>query len=129
MILFRKIIFVTDRRPLSFAYFVCLFAVSAINLILCNTFDPFLAEKPLFQKETFLHNTFFLLSSYFATHPITLLLEILGRRMHGPSPPPQILGDRPPAPLSLRPWSMSCVCLSVALKAQEQLKAARSNFS
>jgi len=35
---------------------------------------------------------------------ITLLLKILGGRMHGPSSPPQILGDRPPSPpLSLRP--------------------------
>ena len=32
----------------------------------------------------------------------TLLLKILGERMHGPSPPPQILGDRP---LSPRPRS------------------------
>ena len=46
----------------------------------------------------------FLISLYFATHPITLLLEILGGRMHGPSPP-QWLGDCPPVPLSLRPWS------------------------
>src|SRR6218665_497838 len=28
------------------------------NLILCNIYDPFLAEKPLFQNKTFLHDTF-----------------------------------------------------------------------
>jgi len=48
----------------------------------------FLYEKPLFQnfrtKNSFM--TPFLLSSYFHTQLITLLHEILGGRMHGPSP-------------------------------------------
>src|SRR6218665_997040 len=44
----------------------------------------------------------YLLISYFHTHPITLLLEILGGRMHRPSPP-QILGDRPSSPPSKSP--------------------------
>src|SRR6218665_2443311 len=37
----------------------------------------------------------FLLTSYFHTHPITLLLEILGGRIHGPSPHLKLWGDRP----------------------------------
>src|SRR6218665_3122472 len=44
----------------------------------------------------------FLLSSYFHTHPLTLLLEILGERMHG-HPPQIFLGAVPPVSLSLRP--------------------------
>src|SRR6218665_3701872 len=43
----------------------------------------FFTKKPLFQNKNLLHETFFLLSSYFHTHPITQLLEILGGRMHG----------------------------------------------
>jgi len=39
----------------------------------------------------------FLVSSYFATHPITLLIEILKGCMHGPSPHLKFLG---PSPLS-----------------------------
>ena len=50
-------------------------------------YDPFLTRK-----------TPFLLCSYFRAQPRTLLLKILGGRMHGPSPPPQILGDRPQSP-------------------------------
>src|SRR6218665_1846716 len=48
-------------------------------MTLCNIYDHFLAEKPVFQNITFLHDTL-LVSSYFATHPITLglLLQILG---------------------------------------------------
>jgi len=46
----------------------------------------------------------FLLCSYFPTHPTTLLLKILGGRMHGPSPHLKFFGDRPPVPLGLRLW-------------------------
>src|SRR6218665_1912801 len=45
----------------------------------------------------------FLLFSYFPAHPTTLLLKILGGRMHGSSPHLKVLGDRPPVPLGLRP--------------------------
>ena len=38
----------------------------------------------------------FKVSSYFDTHAITLLLEIFGGRIHGPSSPPQILGRLSP---------------------------------
>src|SRR6218665_3939642 len=59
-------------------------------------YDPFLTRTTaISEKNSF--TTPFLLCSYFLTHPITLLLQILGGRMHGPSPP-QILGDRPPSP-------------------------------
>src|SRR6218665_1695574 len=44
-------------------------------------------------------NHHYSLCSYFHTHPTTLLLKILGGPMHGPSPPPQILGGpSPPVP-------------------------------
>src|SRR6218665_1982496 len=46
----------------------------------------------------------FLLCSYFRVHPATLLLQILGRRMHGPSPHLKFFwGAVPPVPLGLRP--------------------------
>jgi len=64
---------------------------------------PFLHKKNHYFRKEFRDDTFFLLCSYFRAHPTTLLLKILGGRMHGPSPP-QILGDRPPpVPLGLRP--------------------------
>src|SRR6218665_3238642 len=66
--------------------FLC--SMSYIIMTLCSQ------EKRLFQKRIPLSHLF-LLCSYFRAHPTTLLLKILGRRMHGPSPP-QILGDRPP---------------------------------
>jgi len=61
----------------------------------------------------------FLVSSYFATHPITLLLEILGGRMHWPSPHLKFWRDRPhkspPMPtikyhliMSLGGWLLEC---------------------
>src|SRR6218665_3777540 len=41
----------------------------------------------------------FLLCSYFHAHPTTLLLQILGGPMHGPSPHLKFFwGDRPPSP-------------------------------
>src|SRR6218665_1538070 len=64
---------------------------------------PFLHQKSLYFKK-FLDDTFFYsCSSYFRVHPTTLLLKILGGRMHGPSPHLKFLGDRPPVPLSFRP--------------------------
>src|SRR6218665_92320 len=64
----------------------------------------FFTKNLYFRKKSFISPFY---STYFNTHPITLLLEILGGQMHGPSPP-QILGGPPPSPpLSLRPWSRS----------------------
>src|SRR6218665_640362 len=58
--------------------------------------NPFLTRKHLF-----------LLFSYFRAHPTTLLLKILGGRMHGPSPPQTLGGPSPQSPLGFRPC-MSC---------------------
>ena len=33
--------------------------ISTVNLILCNVYDHFLAEKPLFQSKTLQYDTFF----------------------------------------------------------------------
>ena len=53
-------------------------------------YDPYITlssqEKPLFISEKNSFMTLFLLCSYFRAHPTTLLLKILGGRMHGPSP-------------------------------------------
>src|SRR6218665_2651674 len=43
-------------------------------------------------------NTLFLLCSYFRAHPTTLLLKILGGRMHGRAPPQILDGTVPPSP-------------------------------
>src|SRR6218665_3800020 len=61
-------------------------------------------EQPLFQKRIPLSHLF-LLCSYFRAHPTTLLLKILGGRMHGPSPNSN-LGAVPPVPLGLRPCTV-----------------------
>src|SRR6218665_1639422 len=43
-------------------------------------------------------NHHFSLCSYFHAHPTTLLLQILGGPMHGPSPHLKFWGGRPPPP-------------------------------
>ena len=54
-----------SRRKFLMTFFmdriVSVFRLSlfTINLILCNLYDPFLAEKPLFLNKTFLHDNFF----------------------------------------------------------------------
>jgi len=78
-----------------------MYAVSSgvLNLIY-NTYDPFssfLHQKPLFQNKKLLLQTFFT-QFVLCLNPITVLLEILGGRMHGPSHPPQIWVDRPLPP-------------------------------
>src|SRR6218665_819514 len=55
-----------------------------------------LDQKPQFQNKIFRLDTFFV-SSYFASHPITVLLKIFVDGYIG-RPPPQILGDRPRTP-------------------------------
>ena len=63
-------------------------------------------EKHLFRKKIPWWHPFFT-QFVFHTHPITLLLEVLGERMHGPSPSPQIFwGDRPPSPPPKSPCHM-----------------------
>src|SRR6218665_3305759 len=55
-----------------------------------------------------------LLCSYFRAHPTTLLLKILGGRMHGPSPTSKFGGDRPPqSALGLRIPIFSSTCIHV----------------
>src|SRR6218665_2404124 len=51
-----------------------------------------------------------LLSSYFYTHPITLLVEILGERMHGPSPTSNFSGGPSPIPSKSPPMDASIFC-------------------
>src|SRR6218665_861839 len=77
--------------------------------------NPFLAEKPLFRNKTFLHDTFFsqCVRCYASK---TLLLEILGERMHGPPPTQMFWGPSLYFPLSLRPCvlyvaeNFECIC-------------------
>ena len=53
---------------------------------------------------------FFLLFSYFRAHPTTLLLKILGARMHGPSPHLKLRGTVSPFPHRFRLW-LQCTCI------------------
>src|SRR6218665_3006695 len=62
----------------------------------------------------------FLVSSYFATHPITLLLEIFGGPDAWDVPSPQILGgDRPPvSPKSPPIHRLVCPLVYIPLASQ-----------
>src|SRR6218665_3396689 len=72
--------------------------------IICITYMALSSrEESLFQNKKFINHTFFLLSSYFHTHPITLLLEILGGRIHGPCSTSNFEGPSPQFSTSLRP--------------------------
>ena len=88
--------------------FFSLLPVFMMSLLSEIWYIPYMAlswrEKPLF-KNKFFFVTPFLLSSYFHTLPITLLLEILGARMHWPYLLPQFLGvDHLPSPPNLCPY-------------------------
>ena len=58
-----------------------------------------MTRKPFISDTKFLDDTCFTYSSYFRTGS-----RNIGGRMHGSSPTSNFLGDRPPVPLSLRPW-------------------------
>src|SRR6218665_1274558 len=60
----------------------------------------FFLTKNLYFIKKILHLTFLLVTSYFSPHPLTLLLQILGGRMHGPSPTSIFLGGGGPSPQS-----------------------------
>jgi len=62
---------------------------------------PFSWRKPLLHNKNSLNLTF-LVTSYFPAHPITLLLKILGGRIHRPSPSVSNFGGL--SPQSLCPW-------------------------
>src|SRR6218665_1884281 len=49
----------------------------------------------------FLPKAFFIVSSCFVSHPITVVLKLLGGRMHGPNPTLDFWGTVPTLPLSL----------------------------
>ena len=88
-----------------------------IFTMLNAVYDPFLT--PSF--------TLFMLSR--ASDNTSLLLKVLGERMHGPSLPPQILGDHPPVPSGARanalaviappwlpPWQWKVVIIKLNIK-------------
>src|SRR6218665_3927507 len=89
----------TFFRP-CFSDFPYLFQIFPV-FTLC---DPFLHEKNHISENKFPDDTsFFLLCSYFSAHPTTLLLKILGGRMHGPSPTSNFVGTVPPVSVGIRP--------------------------
>src|SRR6218665_166046 len=85
-----------SNRP----YFVY-FSLSLLKSdVIYNIYDPFLDQKPLLQKQ----NSFTTpsLTQFVLSHTSNnTTSQNIGARMHRPSPPPQILGDRPP--ISLHP--------------------------
>jgi len=96
-----------SQRP----YFLMILPLFTVFNLIYNIYGSFLYEKPLFRKKVqkFLHDTFLKLSSYFHTHPITLLLEILGGRMHGPSSHLKFLWGTVPLPIDR-------LCISLFLR-------------
>ena len=82
-------------------------------------------EKAISQNKKFLHDTFFLLSSYFHTRPITLLLEILGwGGCMGCPPTSNFWGDRPPGPLTSPPCMLCSYLLCFPLLSSASLYSA-----
>jgi len=78
-------------------YFVCLLPVSSVSEIWNNiTVLPFPDQNFYFTTRNSSWRPF-LASSYFASHPITVVQEILGGRIQGPSPTSNF-GDRTPVP-------------------------------
>jgi len=51
-----------------------------------------------FISEKFPSSLLFLVTSYFPTHPLTLLLQVLGGRLHGRPPPLILEGTLPQSP-------------------------------
>ena len=79
---------------------------------------PFPHKKNHYFRKEFLDDTFFYSVRTFARiRQHCRLLKILGGPMHGPSPPPQILGGgpSPPFPLGLRPCIRAPKCLVKAI--------------
>src|SRR6218665_1149848 len=60
----------------------------------------------------------FPVSSYFVSHPTTLLLKILGGRIHGPSHRPHILGGPSPSPPKSPPMLMEILTPDLTLAVQ-----------
>jgi len=105
--------------PLIFLIFTLLGVVTTISSQEKHLF-PFSRQKFLM---TF---TFFYSVHYFRAHPTTLLLKILGGRMHGPSPHLKLWGDRPPVPPRFRPLlqcSLSCMYLCMRASNTQAMNA------
>ena len=70
-----------------------------IDRLLCLFYQSLLSDIPYTCRNIFLS------TSYFPTHPVTLLLQILGAQMHGQSPTSNLFGGTVSlVPLSLHPW-------------------------
>src|SRR6218665_3087730 len=72
-----------------------------LNVVLF-VYNLFFTRKTAISENNSLITPFFNSVRTFARIPTTLLLKILGRPMHGPSPPSQILGGQ--AALGRRRW-------------------------
>src|SRR6218665_3824426 len=83
-----------------------LFLDSILSEILYITYMTLLfLTKSLNFRQKYSSLTLFLVSSYFSSHPITVLLKILGGRMHGPSATSNFEGTVPPVPPRPPPMS------------------------
>src|SRR6218665_3929717 len=81
---------VFSHRPGFSDFFQILHIFAVLNVV----YDPFFTTKTTISKKNSL-TTPFLLCSYFDAYPTTLLLKILGGRMHGPSPHLKFWGTVP----------------------------------
>src|SRR6218665_3743872 len=86
-----------------FLIFLFFFQILRIFTVLNVIYDPFFTRKTTISENNSL-TTPILLCSYFRARPTTLLLKILGERMHGPSPTSIFFGETSPkSHLGLRP--------------------------
>ena len=83
---------------------------------------PFLTKNLYFRtKNSFMSH--FLGTSYFPAHPITLLLQILEGRMHGPSPTSNFGGTVPPVPPKSPPVGQKPAAHSYTLTQHQRRKS------
>jgi len=83
-----------------------------------NNFLQTSAVGPHFLNSTFWNTRHLFNWAYFSAHPTTLLLKILGGRMHGPSPTSNFGGTVPPVPLGF------CPCVYFFIEYAEKLQHA-----
>jgi len=92
---------------------------------------PFLHKKNHYFTKEFLDDTLcFLLCSYFRAHPTTLLLKILGGRMHEASPHLKCFwGNVPPVPLGLSVSLLKTARIRKSWKADDRPADSRNHDS
>src|SRR6218665_1755047 len=94
--------FFSEKFPFSRPKILMTFLLSSTGFsdfpFLFPNFPYLYCVKWTISEKDSLTTPFFFLFSYFRAHPTTLLLKILGGRMHGPSPTSNLGGPSPRSP-------------------------------